>query len=139
MIGSGPCVSLGDVLRLMCTLCNPPKFKFYVVAQVQPLRMFMINSERTEFQQRSNEHVAATPVIRGDQHPSFLDYDSHIGCDHLSHEHSYEQVEAALAANPSLLVGHLHDDAKAVLANTLVSNPHIAGKYLRDLRALWGV
>lgn len=131
------CVSLGDVLHLQCTLCDPPKPKFFVVAQVQPLRMFLINSNLTEFQKRSNDHLAVCPGLLADDHPQFLTHDSFLCCDHLSHEYNYEQVAQKLQKQPEVLIGHLHADAKAALCAALDNNRLLAGKHLRELRPLW--
>lgn len=134
---AGLCVSLGDVLYLRCTLCNEPAQKFFVVAQVQPLRMFLINSELTEFAKARPAHVAASPLIRYAEHSGFLKYDSFVGCDHLSHEYSYERVEALLSANPSIRVGQLHPNAKAAIGSALRGNFLLPRKYLKDLLPLW--
>lgn len=51
---SGVQVAVGDVFYLHCGLCNPPKPKFFVVAQVVPvLRMFLINSVLSAYDAQS--------------------------------------------------------------------------------------
>lgn len=132
-------LQLGDVLRLMCTLCVDRKLKYYVVVHVNPLRMFLINSNLTPLQQQSAQHIPYNPVIRASEH-AFLTHDSYIGCDHLSHEHSYEQAMVAISKDPSCYLGRLSDSAKGSIAGILGrSNPHLAGKHLKQLRIAWGL
>lgn len=101
------------------------------------LRSLFINSELTRFQAKSADHVAFNPIIRAKEH-SFLEYDSYIGGDHVSHEHDLESVQREIARDPSCLLGHLSDAAKdTVRAIFRKSNPHIAGKHLRSLRDAW--
>lgn len=132
------CLELGDVLLLQCTHCNPPKPKFYVVVQVQPLWLFFINSELTDLQKRDPSRTACNPIIRGDEH-TFLKYDSYLGCDHISREHSYESAEKILNTEPDRKVGSISARCREALAQALIGNEHLAGKALKILRGLWGV
>lgn len=132
-----PTVSVGDVFFLRCTHCNPPKMKFFVAAQVLPLRMLLINSEPNEFQRASPSHLAAMAKVSAASH-SFLTHDSVVACDHLSHEFSIDQLQGMLVNRPDILVGHLHADAIDAVRRALVGNEHIARKYLRDLYLAWG-
>lgn len=129
-------VSLGDVLHLRCNLCNPPKNKFFVVVLVDPLKTFLINSRLTDFQIASPAHQAAMARIRATQH-DFLDYDSVIACDHLSHEYDHETVERLLLEEPRRFVGQLHADARVAIAEALHHNKLLAGKYLKRLKEVW--
>lgn len=131
-------IAPGDVFLLQCTLCDPPKPKFFVVAQASPLRMFLINSKLTSFAMGQPAIVAASPLIRAESNP-FLRYDSYVACNHLSHEYSSERLGALLAENPSIRKGHLCPLAKASVAGALRMNELIARKYLRDLRPIWDV
>lgn len=137
MNASARTISVGDVYHLRCTLCNPPKPKFFVVAHVDPLRMFLINSNLSDFVRGSPEHVAAMALIRVQQHPEFLVHDSYIACDHLSHEYSSELLILKMGLSPEVRVGHLHPDAKAAVREALRGNALLAGKYLKQLRVTW--
>lgn len=137
MASANLAVSIGDVVYLRCTLCNPPKPKYFIVAQVQPLRLLIINSQRTPFADARPRFVAATPVIFVDKNP-FLDYDSVVSCDsHPSHEYSYEQLEKLLADNPTIKRGHLHIEAKRAIVGALIDNHLMPQKYVRELLPLW--
>jgi len=126
----------GDVFLLQCTLCNPPKPKYFVVAQADPLRLFLINSELTSFALGKPAIVAASPMIRAATNP-FLVYDSYVACDHLSHEYSLEALAMLLDREPVRRKGHLCPAAKAAVAAALRMNELIPRKYLKDLRPIW--
>ncbi len=129
-------IALGDVFLLRCTHCSPPKMKYYVVAQVEPLRMFLINSELTVFQAARPEYVAACPSIAASEHP-FLRYDSYLACDHVSHEYSLQDLDTRLNANPAIRLGTLSLAAREALKTALANNWILPTKYVRDIRPLW--
>jgi hypothetical protein len=129
-------IHIGDVVLLRCTHCNPPKNKFFVVAHLEPLRMFLINSEITEFQRRSQEILATQVVIRAQEH-AFLEYDSVIGCDHLSHEYNLERLQEILIKEPQRILGALSRPARAAVKEALKGNELIPFKYLRGMRESW--
>jgi len=130
-------IDLGDVFFLRCGLCNPPKSKFFVVVQVQPLRMLLINSDVTAFVQSRPRHLALhVPILQCD-HPAFLTHDSFLACDHVSHEHSYEGLSALVARDPGIRKGRIHDSVRPAIATAFKGNHQVPGKYLRDLVPLW--
>ncbi|HEX7802305.1 MAG TPA: hypothetical protein VF471_06065 [Pseudoxanthomonas sp.] len=99
----------------------------------------MINTELTRFQASSPAHVEFNPILRAAEH-KFLDHDSYIGCDHISHEHTLASVTKEMQRDPTCLLGHLSDNAKASIKAALCrTNPHLAGKHLSALRPLWGL
>lgn len=131
-------ITEGDVFYLRCTLCTPPKQKYFVVVQADPLRMFLVNSAINDYKAARPEHVAAMAPMRVADHP-WMDHDSYIACDHLSHEYSYDRVMALAAADPAIFCGHLHPNAKAVLTDALRGNELVPRKYLKEIRPLWGL
>lgn len=131
-------ITEGDVFYLKCTLCNPPKMKYFVVAQATPLRMFIVNSVLNPFVQRNPDHLAAMALMRLAQHP-WMHHDSYIACDHLSHEYNHDGLVATLADQPSIRCGHLHADAKELIKDALRGNVLLARKYLKQIRPLWGL
>ena len=137
MIPGNSSAVLGDVIFLPCNLCDPPKHKYFVVAQVQPLRMFIINTCRTDYAEVRPAIVAASPWILVADNP-FLDHDSVVGCDcRPSHEYSYEKLEAMLKSNPSIFRGHLHVDSRKAIVEALTNNHLIPQKYLKEMLPLW--
>ena len=133
-------LNIGDVVRLQCKNCNPPKPKYYIVLQVEPkFRTFLINTALTRFQASRPDHVAYNPIILAAEH-AFLEYDSHIGGDHVSHEHDLAEVTRVLTRDPTCFLGHISDAAKHQIRAMLHrTNPHISGKHLRKLREVWGL
>ncbi|MFT4197500.1 MAG: hypothetical protein QM601_06250 [Pseudoxanthomonas sp.] len=136
MTQSDQSIELGDVFYLRCTLCNPPKPKFFVVAQVTPLRMFLINSDLTDWAKGQQDHVVASPLIQQCQH-SFLTYDSYLSCTEVSHEYNLEQLQQKVSQDPSIKRGSLHADARKAVFQALKANVLIARKYLGPIRELW--
>lgn len=129
-------IGVGDVFYLRCTHCNPPKPKFFVVAQVDPMiRMFLINSEISDYEKSKPALVAAKANILAAEH-AFLKHDSVISCDHISHEYS-QTIRSVLAYEPRVFVGVLSAAARNAVAEALRQNELLPRKYLRDLRALW--
>jgi hypothetical protein len=130
---------LGDVLYLRCKNCNPPKQKFFVVARVDPLWMFLINSERTGFAASRPYHVDATPSILSAEHPEFLDHDSFIGCDQVWFEYAneHEQLLGMLKSDGKILAGRLHANAMRAVLAALTTNKLIKRKYLNELIPIW--
>lgn len=129
--------AVGDVIFLRCKNCNPPKDKFFVVALVEPLKLFLINSEMTDFQKASPDHVIAQAHVLVAEH-AFLEYDSLVGCDWLSHEYSDEDLKRALASNNRYrVIGTLSPRARQAVAAALQGNVHIPGKWLKQLKEHW--
>ena len=129
-------IELGDVFYLRCGLCDPPKPKFFVVAQVQPLRMLLINSEINAFVLSKPRHRALhVPLRQCDQ--ELLKHDSYLACDQISHEYNYEQLLDQMNRDPGIRVGRLSQDVMASVAVAFKGNHHIPKKYLADLVPLW--
>lgn len=127
---------LGDVFYLACTLCNPPKHKYFVVAQTQPLRMLLINSEVNSFVlNKPRRHALHLSLLRSSH--DFLQRDSYLACDHLSHEYSQVQLLGLLETDPSIRRGRIHDSVRPQIASAFANNHLIARKYLNELMPLW--
>lgn len=132
----GSTIALGDVYYLRCTLCNPPKQKFFVVAQAAPiLRMFLINSDLSAYERSRPAIVAAKARILAAEHP-FLRHDSFVGCDYVSHEYA-QALPDILADYPGVYVGSLSKNARAAVAQALSMNSLLSRRHLADIRPLW--
>ena len=129
-------IAIGDVFHLRCKNCNPPKPKFFVVVQSEPLRMILINSSRTDYQEQRADHVAVIPVIRQHGHP-FLSHDSYLGCNELTHEYNHAELAAMVNAKPAIRLGALDASARESVAGAFRHNELVPRKYLRDLRQIW--
>lgn len=129
-------LELGDVFYLACNLCNPPKPKYFVVVQMQPLRMLLVNSEVNAFVMSKPRQLALHLPLLKDQH-DFLRRDSFLACDHLSHEYRHAQLLEMIQRDPSIKKGRIHDDVKPAIAVAFIGNHLIARKYLGELVPLW--
>lgn len=68
------------VIRLPSSLTTTPKLKLFLIANIDPLLMFIINSDIFEYY-RSTTHRALpyqVPILQSDN--SFLSHDSYIDC-----------------------------------------------------------
>lgn len=129
-------MSLGDVFYLSCTLCNPPKPKFFVVVQADPLRMVLINSDVNQFVRNKPRTLKLHLPLSHDCH-DFLDHDSYLACDHLSHEYSRERLLGLLDSDPSIRRGRIHESVRPRVAAAFANNHLLPQKYLRDIAPLW--
>lgn len=112
--------------------------KFFVVAQVDPLWMFLINSELTAFAMLRPKYADACPPLSAAEHPAFLIHDSIIGCtDRPSFEYSLDEIQKRLAADPAIKVGTLSSGARKEFAIRLARNHVMPGKYLKALVPVW--
>lgn len=69
----------GAVVRLFCAFTTPPKYKFLMIATVEPLRVFIINSEIYPFILNRPELLADQVDIPSQDH-LFLTHDSVLNC-----------------------------------------------------------
>lgn len=69
----------GAVLRLFCDFTTPPKYKFVMIASVEPLLVFIINSEIHPYI-RNNPSLLADQVDIPQADHSFLSHDSILNC-----------------------------------------------------------
>lgn len=127
---------LGDVFYLTCTLCDPPKQKYFVAVQVDPLRMVLINSEVSSFVRNKPRTLALHLHLAHGIH-DFLHHDSYLACDHLSHEYSRERLLTLLDSDPSIRRGRIHDCVRPKIAGAFANNHVLPRKYLREIAPLW--
>lgn len=130
-------LSIGQVLSLRCLLCNPPKQKLFVIALLDPLRLFLINSEPSPFQSSSPKQMAALAPILVAEHPKFLTHDSFVACTQISSEYSADQIVTAIARDPACYKGDLSTNARIAVARALADNRLIPTKYRNPLATAW--
>lgn len=130
-------ITIGDVFFLRCKNCDPPKDKFFVIAQVDPLITFLINSNRTSFAETREPYRKATPVIYAAQHVEFLQHDSVVGCDQLWFEYSHEELLRRIRNEPGVRVGRLHVGAVRAVCHALEGNLLLKKKHLNQLVPSW--
>lgn len=131
-----PDVAIGDVLFLKCTLCDPIKDKYFVVMQLDPLRMFLVNSECSAYVDRNpNTKALMIPLLLSEH--GFFHHDSFLACNHLSHEYTLEKVQRAIELDSTVARGRVHPRVYPAILGALRKNHLVARKYLRDLVPIW--
>lgn len=129
-------IAVGQVFRLTCNTCTPPKLKYFVIAMVEPLRCFLINSRPTQFQASTPERLGSlAPILRA-QH-QFLGHDSYVACTDLFAEYTVEEIEAAVDADGSVFLGELSAEGRAAVARALSNNRMLPRRHLPALQAAW--
>lgn len=131
-------VNVGDVFHLYCQTCVTPKWKFFVVALVEPFLCFVINSKPTRFQQRRPDLLRClAPISVTDE--AYLTHDSFIACNELFSEHTLEELMAKVrdANDRSRRLGALSQSSRDQVARALVGNRFLKRKYLRLLEKEW--
>ena len=92
------CIKSGAVVRLFCDFTTPPKFKYLMIATVEPLQVFIINSEITEFIKRNAALLADQVDIPHKDH-QFLTHDSVLNCIEAHRAFNISHLKNELIAN----------------------------------------
>lgn len=91
-------IKAGTVIRLFCDFTTPPKFKYLMIATVEPLQVFIINSEIPEFIKR-NESLLADQVDIPHKDHQFLTHDSVLNCIEVHRAFNISHLKSELVAN----------------------------------------
>ena len=124
-------VSIGDVLHLLCSHCEPQKPKFFVVVSVEPKPVLLIiNSERNNFVKNSKKIKQCHISIKQETH-KFLKYDSWVDCcEH--HEIDLEDIERDMKYGGKLC-GKLSNEAVKDISNGVKSSPVLERRKKRQI------
>lgn len=128
-------IAVGQVFRLQCQTCNPPKLKYFVVACVDPFLCFLINSQATAFQQSNPTLMAALAPLAANDHP-FLTHDSLLGCNMVFGEYTADEVLAIFGKDSSIYLGDIHQNAVAGIKNA-IANPNLSAVKRNLILASW--
>lgn len=91
-------IKSGAVVKLFCDFTTPQKFKYFMIATVEPLQVFIINSEITEFIRRNAALLADQVDIPHKDHP-FLTHDSVLNCIEAHRGFNISDLKNELIAN----------------------------------------
>lgn len=97
-VQSAQYIKAGAVIRLFCDFTTPPKFKYLMIATIEPLQVFMINSEIPEFIKR-NESLLADQVDIPHKDYQFLTHDSVLNCIEVHRAFNISHLKSELVAN----------------------------------------
>lgn len=133
---SAGAVALGNVFYLQCTLCTPPKPKFFTAVCCDPLMMVLINSHVNPFVLDRPKLLEAEVPIAASDH-DFLSHDSFVCCSQLSFEYSAEQLDRKLNLEPGVYRGSLCESAHIAVRDAIVSSHILPKKYRARIAAAW--
>lgn len=88
----------GAVLRIYCSFTTPPKFKFVMIANLEPLEVFIINSEMPPYIQNTPDLLADQIDIPQHDHP-FLEHDSILNCIEAHRTFNISDLKQEMAEN----------------------------------------
>lgn len=130
-------LAAGQVFHLWCRSCVPPKWKFYVLAHLNPRpRYFLINSNPAPFQQANPQLMTHQIRLAQVQHP-FLRRDSVLDCSQVVGGYTASELEDAYNADPGMLIGTV-DVTPRTTARSIIANSEIlTGREIADILAEW--
>lgn len=129
-------VQAGTVLHVWCAHCTPPKWKYHVVAYVEPLRYLLINTQAAAFQ-RSNAELLAHQVSLGKQDNSFLRHDSVLDCSQVVGGPSMSELEDAFLKNPSVLMGRISSNGRRAVRSVVSKSELLSSREIAAILAIW--
>jgi hypothetical protein len=130
-------LKIGQVFHLWCSACNPQKYKFFVLASINPGPwFFLINSEPTEFQ-KSRAHLLASMVELTEKDVSFLSHDSWLDCTGLMGGHSAESLETMLESGAKEFLGRLDSDTRRHIRAVVSGSKVLTGNEKEHLLRVW--
>ena len=112
----------GQILHLYCGFTNPPKDKFLVVVQTEPLWLLIINSVIHSFVQKNQTLLNCQVKIDCAAH-TFLEYDSYIDCSKIIDEIEIDRVHQILTYHFHNSKGKISDAVKTRIIEAVTNNP----------------
>jgi len=130
-------IQSGDVFHLWCNVCVPQKYKFFVVAYVEPrLRYMLINSEPAAFQRQNTELMAHQLQLRVEEH-SFLTHDSYLDCSQIMGGATAEELSAAHYAGVRIRIGSIAPEARKSLRTIAAESRVLTSRDKDKLLSSW--
>jgi len=127
----------GDVFHIWCAHCVPPKWKYHVIASVQPrLRYFLINSRPAAFQ-RGNPALMAHQVDLREVDYRFLGHDSVLDCSQLGGGPTASELEDILLKDPRAHLGRIEVSTRRVVRHIVQHSDLLASKEIAAVLAIW--
>lgn len=127
----------GQVFHLWCRFCNPQKYKYFVVASIDPGPwFFLINSEPTEFQKKRPRLMSSLVALPAHSN-TFLSHDSWLDCTELLGGYSGEDIENLLQQDPRVLLGRLAANSRRAVRAVISASPLLAEAKKKVLLTIW--
>lgn len=126
-----------QVFRLWCAACTPPKWKYHVVAIVEPRpRFFLINSAVPAFK-ASRPILAAHQAQLTKEDHDFLGHDSFLDCSELMGGPTGSDLEDLHADDGSVLMGTVSVEARRNVRRIIESSILLTDNEKQALLLLW--
>lgn len=128
---------VGDVFLLWCNICEPQKYKFFVVAYIDPrLRYMLINSEPARFQQGKPELMRHQVSLSARDH-AFLTHDSYLDCSQVLGGMTEDELESAYRDNTRIRLGSIAPAPRQALRDVVVNSRVLTERDKRMLLEAW--
>lgn len=130
-------IEAGSVFHLWCGHCRDPKWKFHVVAYVQPqLRYFLINTRPAAFQ-RADASLMAHQVDLLEADHEFLSHDSVLDCSQVVGGPTASELEDLFLADEGLLLGRLATNCRRTARRVVQASDLLSPKEIAAILAIW--
>ncbi|MCC4587069.1 hypothetical protein LL962_08135 [Xanthomonas sp. NCPPB 1067] len=130
-------IQVGSVFHIWCSFCRPPKWKFFVVATMQPeLRYFVINSNPASFQRIDDVLMGhQVQLLQGEHY--FLRRDSVLDCSELVGGPTASDLEDRYAQDARVLLGRLSTPARRAVRAVTKDSVLLSGKEVVAIQGAW--
>lgn len=129
---------IGQVFHLWCTGCATPKWKFHVLALINPRpRFFIINTAMAAFQRASPVLAAHQVPLLQAEHTTFLKHDSVMDVSSILGGPTASELEDRLDDDPAVHLGAISDNTRRNARRVISSSSLLTGREIIALSALW--
>lgn len=130
-------IEAGSVFHIWCPSCKPPKWKFYVVASINPqVRYFLINTRPAAFQ-LADVQLAAHQVEMLEKDHGFLNHDSVIDCSQLIGGPTASELEDLHTQNEGVLLGRVITSTRRSVRHIVKESDLLSTKDIAAILAIW--
>jgi hypothetical protein len=130
-------LQVGQVFRLWCAVTVPPKWKYHVLAQIDPRpRFFLINTHAAAFQ-LANPALAMHQLAVTCADHAFLHHDSVLDLSQLMGGPASGELENSYSKDKSVLLGALANNSRRAARSVIQRSTLLTPKEIATLLALW--
>lgn len=130
-------IQAGSVFHVWCQICRPQKWKFFVVAYVDPaVRYFIINSAPAAFQRNSPTLLRHQAELLAAEH-GFLHHDSVLNCSEVFGGPTASDLEDMYSNDEAVLLGRLSPSAMQQVRGIVEGSELLSPKEIAAVLACW--
>src|SRR5690606_3122452 len=128
---------IGSVFHLWCRGCRYPKWKYHVLALIEPKpRYFIINTNPPPFYRDRPLLMAHQIGLSATDHP-FLHHDSFIDTSSLLGGLTASELEDAFDADNRTKMGEVNRHVRKLVRSAVVSSEVLSERDIQMLLAVW--